>query len=111
MKKPLEDYIDNIKNFLRKGDFSNALNIINDALTDYPSNPKLYINGGNIYKINGDLENAEIYFKKALMLNKSKEVLNNLSVIELEKYNYQQSIDYAMDAIKLDPSYSDAYYH
>ena len=111
MKKPLEDYIDNIKNFLRKGDFSNALNIINDALTDYPSNPKLYINGGNIYKINGDLENAEIYFKKALMLNKSKEVLNNLSVIELEKYNYQQSIDYAMDAIKLDPSYSDAYYN
>ncbi|MDB4090160.1 tetratricopeptide repeat protein [Gammaproteobacteria bacterium] len=111
MKKPLEDYIDNIKNFLRNGDFSNALNIINDALTDYPSNPKLYINGGNIYKINGDLENAEIYFKKALMLNKSKEVLNNLSVIELEKYNYQQSIDYAMDAIKLDPSYSDAYYN
>ena len=55
MKKPLEDYIDNIKNFLRKGDFSNALNIINDALTDYPSNPKLYINGGNIYKINGCL--------------------------------------------------------
>ena len=44
MKKPLEDYIDNIKNFLRKGDFSNALNIINNALTDYPSNPKLYIN-------------------------------------------------------------------
>jgi protein O-GlcNAc transferase len=111
IKKPLEEYIDNIKEFLQKGDFSNALNIINNALTDYPSNPKLYINGGNIYKINGDLENAEIYFKKALILHKSKEVLNNLSVIELEKYNYQQSIDYAMDAIKLDPSYSDAYYN
>ena len=111
IKKPLEEYIDNIKKFLQKGDFSNALNIINNALTDYPSNPKLYINGGNIYKINGDLENAEIYFKKALILHKSKEVLNNLSVIELEKYNYQQSIDYAMDAIKLDPSYSDAYYN
>ena len=111
IKKPLEEYIDNIKKFLQKGDFSNALSIINNALTDYPSNPKLYINGGNIYKINGDLENAEIYFKKALILHKSKEVLNNLSVIELEKYNYQQSIDYAMDAIKLDPSYSDAYYN
>jgi protein O-GlcNAc transferase len=111
IKKPLEEYIDNIKEFLQKGDFSNALNIINNALTDYPSNPKLYINGGNIYKINGDLENAEIYFKKALILHKSKEVLINLSVIELEKYNYQQSIDYAMDAIKLDPSYSDAYYN
>ena len=111
IKKPLEDYIGDIKEFLHKGDFSNALNIINNALTDYPSNPKLYINGGNIYKINGDLENAEIYFKKALILHKSKEVLNNLSVIELEKYNYKQSIDYAMDAIKLDPSYSDAYYN
>jgi protein O-GlcNAc transferase len=111
IKKPLEDYIGDIKEFLHKGDFSNALSIINNALTDYPSNPKLYINGGNIYKINGDLENAEIYFKKALILHKSKEVLNNLSVIELEKYNYQQSIDYAMDAIKLDPSYSDAYYN
>ena len=111
IKKPLEDYIGDIKEFLHKGDFSNALSIINNALTDYPSNPKLYINGGNIYKINGDLKNAEIYFKKALILHKSKEVLNNLSVIELEKYNYQQSIDYAMDAIKLDPSYSDAYYN
>jgi protein O-GlcNAc transferase len=111
IKKPLEDYIGNIKEFLHKGDFSNALSIINNALTDYPSNPKLYINGGNIYKINGDLKNAEIYFKKALILHKSKEVLNNLSVIELERYNYQQSIDYAMDAIKLDPSYSDAYYN
>ena len=65
LKKSLEDYVVTIQSCLQKQDFSNALNAINDALIDYPSNPKLYINGGNIYKINGDLNNAEIYFKRA----------------------------------------------
>ena len=111
LKKSLEDYVVTIQSCLQKQDFSNALNAINDALIDYPSNPKLYINGGNIYKINGDLNNAEIYFKRALEIHKSKEVLNNLSVIELEKFNYQKSIDYAMSAIDIDPGYTDAYYN
>lgn len=111
VKKPLEDYIARIQAYLQKEDFSNALDVINDALIEYPSNPKLYINGGNIYKINDDLKNAEIYFKKALNIHKSKEVLNNLSVVELEKFNYEKSIDYANSAINLDPSYADAYYN
>ena len=111
IKKPLEDYIKDIQAHIQIADLSSALSIINAALIDYPSNSKLYINGGNIYKINGDLGNAEIYFKKSLLLHKSKEVLNNLSVIELENYNYQKSIDYAMNAIDMDPSYSDAYYN
>ena len=111
LKKSLEDYVVTIQSCLQKQDFSNALNAINDALIDYPSNPKLYINGGNIYKINGDLNNAEIYFKRALEIHKSKGVLNNLSVIELEKFNYQKSIDYAMSAIDIDPGYTDAYYN
>ena len=111
IKKPLEDYVKDIQAHIQKSDLSSALSIINDALIDYPSNSKLYINGGNIHKINGDLSNAEIYFKKSLLLYKSKEVLNNLSVIELENYNYQKSIDYAMNAIEMDPSYADAYYN
>ena len=50
-KKSLDDYVDNIQLQLRDGNFNEALKEIQRALSDYPTNPKLYINGGNIFKI------------------------------------------------------------
>ena len=78
IKKPLEDYIKDIQAHIQIADLSSALSIINAALIDYPSNSKLYINGGNIYKINGDLGNAEIYFKKSLLRKILQSLLFNM---------------------------------
>ena len=58
-KKSIDDYVDNIQLQLRDGNFNAALKEIQRALSDYPTNPKLYINGGNIFKILGNLDDAE----------------------------------------------------
>ena len=107
-KKSLDDYVDNIQLQLRDGNFKEALKEIQRALSDYPTNPKLYINGGNIFKILGNLDDAESYYTKALSIHKSKEVLNNLSVIHIERRNYDQAISLAKEAIEIDPAYVDA---
>ena len=110
-KKLLDDYVSNIQLHLREGDLNRALKEIKDALIGYPTNPKLYINGGNIYKVLGDLDSADLFFNKALSIHKSKEVLNNLSVINLERRNYDQAIVLAKEAIEIDPYYIDAIYN
>ncbi len=110
-KKLLDDYVSNIQLYLREGDLNRALKEIKNAIISYPTNPKLYINGGNIYKIMGDLDNAEIFLNKALSINKSKEALNNLSVINIERRNYDRAIILAKEAIEIDPSYIDAIYN
>ena len=107
-KKSLDDYVDNIQLQLRGGSFNEALKEIQRAISDYPTNPKLYINGGNIFKILGNLDDAELYYTKALSIHKSKEVLNNLSVIHIERRNYDQAISLAKEAIEIDPAYVDA---
>ena len=108
-KKLLDDYVTDIQLQLREGNFNLALKEIQSALLSYPTNPKLYINGGNIYKLLGDIDNAELYFTKALSIHKSKEVLNNLSVIHIERRNYDQAISLAREAIEIDPAYVDMY--
>ena len=110
-KKLLDDYVTDIQLQLREGNFNLALKEIQSALLSYPTNPKLYINGGNIYKLLGDIDNAELYFTKALSIHKSKEVLNNLSVIHIERRNYDQAISLAREAIEIDPAYVDAMYN
>jgi len=107
-KKSLDDYVDNIQLQLRDGNFNEALKEIQRALSDYPTNPKLYINGGNIFKVLGNLNDAELYYTKALSIHKSKEVLNNLSVIHIERRNYDQAIRLAKEALEIDPAYVDA---
>ncbi|MED5501983.1 MAG: tetratricopeptide repeat protein, partial [Pseudomonadota bacterium] len=110
-KKLLDDYVTDIQLQLSEGNFDLALKEIQNALISYPTNSKLYINGGNIYKILGDIDNAELYFTKALSIHKSKEVLNNLSVIHIERRNYDQAISLAREAIEIDPAYVDAMYN
>ena len=110
-KKPLEEYIFEIKNILQNGNLNEGLREIQNALKDYPSNPKLHINAGNILKLKGKIKQAKEYYLQALSIYKSKEVLNNLSVIEIEKENYLQAITYAKEAIDIDKAYIDANYN
>jgi len=110
-KKSLEEYIFEIRNTLKSGNLNQSLIEIQNALKDYPSNPKLHINAGNILKLKGKIKQAEECYLQALSIYKSKEVLNNLSVIEIEKENYLQAIAYAKEAIDIDKAYIDANYN
>ena len=110
-KKPLEEFISNIKECLESKDYEKATKILLDALDVYPNQPSLLINLGNIYKYLGSYGQAENYYKKSLEIENLKEANNNLSVIYLEKNSIDESISFAKKALELDPYYVDAYFN
>ena len=110
-KKSLDDYISDIKNQIDIQDYLTALTIIENAIKDYPGQPSLLINAGNIYKLHGDIKKAEHYFLKSLSMHDSKEAHNNLSAIYLDYDDYEKSSSHAQSAINLDPHYIDAHYN
>ena len=110
-KKSLDDYISDIKNQINSQNYLTALTIIENAIEDYPSQPSLLINAGNIYTLHGDKKKAEHYFLKSLSINDSKEAHNNLSTIYLDYGDYEKSSSHAQSAINLDSNYIDAHYN
>ena len=110
-KKPLEEFISNIKECLESEDYEKATKILLDALDVYPNQPSLLINLGNIYKYLGSYGQSENYYKKSLEIENLKEANNNLSVIYLEKNSIDESISFAKKALELDPYYVDAYFN
>ncbi|MFZ5519126.1 MAG: tetratricopeptide repeat protein [Candidatus Zhuqueibacterota bacterium] len=59
--------------FARKGDWGKATEIWDQAKTMYPANSRVYYNLGLASEAQGDYESAEIYYRKAALLNaKSK---------------------------------------
>ena len=110
-KKSLDDYISDIKNQIDSQDYLTALAIIENAIEDYPRQPSLLINAGNIYKLHGDIKKAEHYFLKSLSIHDSKEAHNNLSTIYLDYGDYEKSSSHAQSAINLDSNYIDAHYN
>ncbi len=107
----LENHISLIQIELQKNDFKRALDLCLVALDSFPSNPKLLINCGNIFKILGNSSRAEDYYKKSLDYFESKEAYNNLSVIYIESNKNEEAIDMARKAIEIDPGYEDAFYN
>jgi protein O-GlcNAc transferase len=107
----LENHISLIQIELQKNDFKRALDLCLVALDSFPSNPKLLINCGNIFKILGNSSRAVDYYKKSLDYFESKEAYNNLSVIYIESNKNEEAIDMAKRAIEIDPGYEDAFYN
>ena len=91
----LENHISLIQIELQKNDFKRALDLCLVALDSFPSNPKLLINCGNIFKILGNSSRAVDYYKKSLDYFESKEAYNNLSVIYIESNKNEEAIDMA----------------
>ena len=110
-KKSLDDYIFDIKNKISNQDYLAALTIIENAIEDYPGQPSLLINAGNIYKLHGDIKKAEHYFLKSLSMHESKEAHNNLAAIYLDYEDYEKSSSHAQHAVNLDSHYIDAHYN
>ena len=107
----LENHISLIQIELQKNDFKRALDLCLVALDSFPSNPKLLINCGNIFKILGNSPRAVDYYKKSLDYFESKEAYNNLSVIYIESNKNEEAIDMAKRAIEIDSGYDDAFYN
>tara|TARA_B100001113_G_scaffold72365_1_gene56019 strand:- start:4237 stop:5937 length:1701 start_codon:yes stop_codon:yes gene_type:complete len=106
--KTLNEYLSQLKNLVEEKKFEPCIDLLLDAIRQYPDDSKLKLNLGNVYKVTGEISNAkEIY--SSLLLTSYKEIAqNNLALIMLEEGQIDKGIKYAREAIKNNPNYADA---
>ena len=106
--KTINEYLEQLKIYVQEHNYDDSIDLLKDAISQYPEENKLKLNLGNIYKLldqNGDavnifsmLENSEV----ADLAN------NNLSLIYLEQGDLEKSIEHAKIALGFNQDYSDA---
>jgi adenylate cyclase len=75
-----------------------------------PNNPLVYFSLARFAGDNGDIQGRRTYLETALALDpKSSEALTNLSVLMNDMFEPQKAMDYAGQAIRLDPRYPTIY--
>ncbi len=110
-EKSLDTYLEEIQDHISHGRLNEALLNVKEAISDYPTHTKLHINCGNLQHYLGLLDDAEKSLMTARELYESKEVLNNLGVVYIDKQMYDNAIDLLERSLDLDNFYPDALYN
>ena len=110
-EKSLDIYLEKIQDHVSHGRLSEALLNVKEAIMNFPTHTKLHINCGNLQHYLGLLDDAEKSFKTARELFESKEVLNNLGVVYIDKQMYDDAINLFERSLELDNFYPDALYN
>ena len=110
-EKSLDVYLEEIQDHISHGRLNKALLNVKEALMKFPTHTKLHINCGNLQHYLGLLDDAEKSFMTARELFESKEVLNNLGVVYIDKHMYDDAIDTLERSLGLDNFYPDALYN
>ena len=106
--KSLNEYLNQVKELINAGDFESCIDLLSDAINQYPDEYKLKLNLGNVYKVLGDIPNAKEIYNTLLDTPYKTIAQNNLSLLMLEEGKIDESIKLAKDAIEADPNYADA---
>ena len=106
--KSLNEYLNQVKELINAGDFESCINLLSDAINQYPEEYKLKLNLGNVYKFLGDIPNAKEIYNSLLDTPYKTIAQNNLCLLMLEEGKIDASIKLAKDAIEADPNYADA---
>ena len=110
-EKSLDIYLEKIQDHISHGRLNEALLNVKEAIMNFPTHTKLHINCGNLQHYLGLLDDAEKSFITARELFESKEVLNNLGVVYIDKHMYDDAIDTLEKSLGLDNFYPDALYN
>ncbi len=110
-EKSLDIYLEEIQDHINQGRLNEALLNVKEAIMNFPTHTKLHINCGNLQHYLGLLDDAEKSFITARELFESKEVLNNLGVVYIDKHMYDDAIDTLEKSLGLDNFYPDALYN
>ena len=87
-----------------------ALEINKKVVFLFSSDPEAHLSLGNCYNRLGKLEDAELSYKKALLLKPNYiQALNNLAIILNKLKNYKESLFYFKKIITLQPDFAEAY--
>src|SRR4030042_2065307 len=93
-------------------DFRNKIGFSEAAVRTSPRSPIAHMNLGSAYQSDGDLDQAETEFRKALELNPRQAMgYSNLAGIYLERDQFIKAQEYIQTALELDPTYAESYYN
>ncbi len=106
--KSLNDVINQLKELINASDFKSCIDLLSDAIDQYPSELNLKLNLGNVYKMLGDSSNAKEIYTSLLATPYKIIAQNNLSLLMLEEGKIDESIKFARNAIEGDHDYADA---
>ena len=110
-QKSLNEYIEQIKNLVQSKNYLDCIELLNNAIRDFPQENKLKLNLGNIYKLVGKNNQAIDVYLSLINSDFSAFANNNLSLIYLELGEYDKSIEHAKNALDINGDYHDAKYN
>jgi len=88
----------------RKGQWDASLKHYYDALRENSETPMALFNIGNVYLRMGDLDDAEIAYRKAIDLNKDfSDCYNNMACLFIRKKEFEKAHVFVDKALALDP--------
>lgn len=94
------------------GNFSDKLTFWKSAAATSPSHPLAHKNLGAMYYLDGDLDGAEVEYKKSLELNPAESMVhNNLGLIYANRNDFAQAeIEYKKE-LEINPGYDDVHFN
>ena len=111
-----EEKIKKAYSFYKKGEFSKALSLCNDAISSDSEYPNAWLMKGMILVRSGDFHNARNVFNKSLSLLPSTEpsktrasFFRNIAQSSLEAGRYHDAIMYSTESIIINPSEPKSY--
>ena len=106
--KTLNEYLEQLKIYVQQSNYTDSIDLLKNAISQYPDENKLKLNLGNIYKLLDQNDDAVDIFASLENSELADLANNNLSLIYLEQGDLDKSIEHAKIAIGLDQDYSDA---
>lgn len=96
----------------REGMYKEAIMYFKMALELFPGFAGAMYNLGNAYYNSSDMENAELYYRKLIDLNRAYvPAYNNLALIEKRNQNYEEAIKLLLEAEKYNPGLLEVNYN
>ncbi len=110
--KRMYEIIDRSIMMMETGDPVGAKDQLLKALTEYPMDDELLYHLGNSFFMLGDLENAEVRFRKAVEKNPtSYRALNNLGIVLRKKGKREQAIRVLNQSLEVNNKYERAWFN
>ena len=106
--KTLNEYLEQLKIYVQKQDYAQSVDLLNNAISQYPNENKLKLNLGNIYKLLDQKDDALSIFSMLKSSELADLANNNISLIYLEQGNLDKSVEHAKIALDINPDYLDA---
>ena len=86
--KTLNEYLEQLKIYVQQSNYTDSIDLLKNAISQYPEENKLKLNLGNIYKLLDQNDDAANIFSTLKNTELADLANNNLSIIYLEQGDF-----------------------